>query len=204
MLNKIELSIIVPVYNVEEYITECIDSILAQTYKDWELILVDDGSTDNSGKICEEYALKDSRIKVIHKENGGLSSARNSGLDIAKGEYITFIDGDDFISPDTIEENINILESQKGIDIIQYPVYYRYGKNDAYKKSIESKIISGKEQLWYSYMINEYHCSVCDKIFKKYIFENIRFPIGITSEDIYILPQLFNIAQNVYYSDKGC
>ncbi|MBE6318012.1 MAG: glycosyltransferase [Bacteroidales bacterium] len=92
------VSIIVPVYNTEKYLSRCIDSILAQTFSDFELILVDDGSTDNSGKICDEYAKKDSRIIVIHKENGGASSARNKGLEIAQGEWITFVDSDDFIT----------------------------------------------------------------------------------------------------------
>lgn len=93
------LSIIVPVYKVEPYLHRCVDSILAQTFTDFELILVDDGSPDNCGAICDEYAAKDSRILVIHKENGGLSDARNAGLDIAKGEYIGFVDSDDYISP---------------------------------------------------------------------------------------------------------
>lgn len=97
-----KISIIVPVYNVEKYLRKCIDSILNQTFKDFELILIDDGSTDESGKICDEYNLKDNRIKVIHKENGGLSSARNAGLDIAQGEYIGFVDSDDWIESDQI------------------------------------------------------------------------------------------------------
>ena len=91
------ISIIVPVYKVEKYLSECVDSILNQTYKNFELILVDDGSPDNSGKICDEYAKRDGRVKVIHKENGGVSSARNAGLDNAKGEYVTFVDSDDII-----------------------------------------------------------------------------------------------------------
>lgn len=95
------ISIIVPVYNVEAYLCRCIDSILAQTFTDFELILVDDGSPDNCSSICDEYAKKDSRIVVVHKENGGLSDARNTGLDIAKGEYIGFVDSDDFIHPQT-------------------------------------------------------------------------------------------------------
>ena len=93
-----KISVIVPVYNVEQYLPRCIDSILAQTFTDFELLLIDDGSTDNSGKICDEYAKKkDTKIRVWHKENGGVSSARNMGLDFAKGEYIQFIDSDDFI-----------------------------------------------------------------------------------------------------------
>ena len=108
------VSIIVPIYNIEGYIRECIDSILAQTYSDFELILVDDGSPDNCGRICDEYAEKDVRIKVIHKENGGLTSARNAGLSVAKGDWIMHVDGDDWIEPDMIEsliEAANITEA---------------------------------------------------------------------------------------------
>ena len=92
------ISVIVPVYNVEKYLEACIDSILQQTYEKIEIILVDDGSTDSCGKICDEYASKDSRLKVLHKGNGGLSSARNAGIKVATGEWITFIDSDDYIS----------------------------------------------------------------------------------------------------------
>src|SRR5690606_27273688 len=92
-----KVSVIIPVYNAEKYLRECIDSVLAQTFDDFELLLINDGSTDGSGKICDEYAQKDARVKVFHKENGGVSSARNLGLDNAKGEWITFIDSDDWI-----------------------------------------------------------------------------------------------------------
>ncbi|MEG1313359.1 MAG: glycosyltransferase, partial [Bacilli bacterium] len=95
-----KLSIIVPVYNVDKYINKCIESILAQTFTDFELLLVNDGSLDSSGSICDEYEKKDSRIKVFHKENGGVSSARNLGLENARGEWIAFVDGDDWISPE--------------------------------------------------------------------------------------------------------
>lgn len=98
------LSVIVPVYNVEKYLHKCLDSILAQTERDFELILVDDGSSDASPSICDSYALKDDRIKVIHKPNGGVSSARNIGLDVAKGDYVTFIDSDDWVAPDYLEK----------------------------------------------------------------------------------------------------
>lgn len=103
------ISVIIPVYNNEQYLSRCIDSVINQTYKNLEIILVDDGSTDNSGKICDEYALKDNRIKVIHKENGGVSSARNVGLDIAKGEYIGFVDSDDYIEKDMYEFLYNLI-----------------------------------------------------------------------------------------------
>lgn len=104
------ISIIVPVYNVEKYLKECIDSVISQTYKNLEIILVDDGSTDKSGEICDEYSKKDSRIKVIHKENGGLSDARNVALDIAKGEYIGFVDSDDYVEKDMFETLYKLAE----------------------------------------------------------------------------------------------
>ena len=104
------ISIIVPVYNVEKYVAECIESIIKQTYQNLEILLIDDGSTDNSGKICDKYAEKDKRIKIIHKENGGVSSARNLGLDLAQGEYIAFIDSDDFVSNKYIESLYSAIE----------------------------------------------------------------------------------------------
>ena len=104
------ISVIVPVYNVAEYLSRCVDSILAQSYENLQIILVDDGSTDDSGKICEEYAKKDARIQVIHQNNGGLSSARNAGLDLASGEYIGFVDSDDWIEPEMYAEMLARME----------------------------------------------------------------------------------------------
>ena len=119
------VSIIVPIYNIEGYIRECIDSILAQTYPDFELILVDDGSPDNCGRICDEYAGKDVRIKVIHKENGGLTSARNAGLSVAKGDWIMHVDGDDWIEPDMIE---SLIEAAKVTEAdLVFGDYINYG-----------------------------------------------------------------------------
>lgn len=113
------ISIIIPVYKVEKYIRRCIDSVIAQTYHDWELILVDDGSPDRSGVICDEYAAKDSRISVYHKENGGVSSARNLGLDKAKGEWVTFVDSDDTILPDCLNICVETIK-RNNLDMLQY------------------------------------------------------------------------------------
>ena len=107
------ISVIVPVYNVEKYLSKCVESILAQTYKDLEIILVDDGSPDNCGAMCDEYAKRDSRVRVIHKENGGVSSARNLGIDAAHGEYICFVDSDDWIETDYFEEAVPLLEKKR-------------------------------------------------------------------------------------------
>ena len=114
------ISIIVPIYNVERYLCECIDSIIAQTFVDWELLLIDDGSTDNSRLICEDYASKDKRIRVTHKPNGGVSSARNLGLDHAQGEYLTFVDADDWIDKDNLEICVSAME-QNRLDVLQFP-----------------------------------------------------------------------------------
>ena len=107
------ITIIVPIYNTACYISHCVDSILSQTFPDFELILVDDGSPDNCPAICDEYAAKDPRVIVIHKENGGVSSARNAGLDIAKGEYITFVDSDDWLHPDFLHHGISLCRQQE-------------------------------------------------------------------------------------------
>lgn len=114
-----ELSIVVPVYNVEKYISQCVDSIIAQTFTDWELILVDDGSRDSSSMICDGYSSQDERIRVIHTENGGVSSARNKGIDAAKGRWITFIDSDDFISPSFLEGLLKPALEHGSLDFVQ-------------------------------------------------------------------------------------
>ena len=115
-MSKPLISVIVPVYNVEQYLPKCIDSILAQTYENLEIILVEDGTKDSSGVICDEYAAKDARIRVIHKENGGLSSARNAGMEIARGEYFGFVDSDDWIEPE-MYENLMALAQKYDADV---------------------------------------------------------------------------------------
>ena len=125
------VSIIVPVYKVEDYIRECLDSILAQTYPYFELILVDDGSPDNCGRICDDYAKGDNRIKVVHKVNGGLTSARNAGLEVAKGDWIMHVDGDDWIEPDMLEKMYAVAEKSQA-DIVYCDFYLSYEKNERY------------------------------------------------------------------------
>ena len=116
------ISVIIPVYNVEKYLCKCVDSVINQTYKDLEIILVDDGSPDSSGEICDEYAKKDARIKVIHKENGGLSSARNVALDVANGDYVAFIDSDDYINENTLKEVVEKLDETQA-DVCMFSHY---------------------------------------------------------------------------------
>ena len=122
---KKQIAIIVPVYKVEKYVTECIESILAQTYTDFRLILVDDGTPDNAGKICDEYAEKDERISVIHCPPNGLSDGRNRGIEVARGDFLSFIDSDDFLREDMLEKLINIaLDTNSDVVICNYYLYY--------------------------------------------------------------------------------
>lgn len=192
---KDKISIIVPVYNVEQYIERCLESIINQTYKNIEIILVDDGSTDKSGIICEKYANRDQRIKVIHQENNGLSSARNKGLDIASGKYIGFVDSDDWISKDmyyilltiALKYNADIVECgyQKIYDDRNYP------KNNSIKIS-EDKIfiMDNIEALYEEMKWGKFTSIACNKLYKKNLFSEYRYPVGKTHEDEYLTYQL--------------
>ena len=147
------ISVIVPVYNVENVLHYCIDSILNQTYKDFELILVDDGSTDKSGKICDEYADQDSRIRVFHKKNGGVSSARNVGIDNAKGEYICFVDSDDFVSLKYIETLLEIKKRHQDIDNI----WCSFRTVDSYNVELSDIVIKQSEMIFNRIHIMDLH-----------------------------------------------
>ena len=142
-MKKIMLSVIIPVYNVEKYLRKCVDSILLQDFANMEVILVDDGSPDNSGAICDEYAEKDARVKVIHKENGGVSSARNTGLDVAQGKYIAFVDSDDYLLPNSFQPNVEYMENHPDIDLLQFPISYdeRVEYVKRYKQQKEEKVL---------------------------------------------------------------
>lgn len=204
MRNTLLLSIVVPVYNVDKYLDECLDSILKQTFKNFELIIVDDGSTDDSGKISDEYAKYDQRIKVIHKQNGGLSSARNAGINIAKGRYITFIDSDDLYGTQTtLEDNVKILEENNNIDIVQFPK--RDFVNGVLNDSNDVNcLIKGKDNIYEAFyekkIINGF---VWNKIYKIELFENIRFPEGQIFEDVYTFYDIIQLVDNFYCSDFG-
>ena len=196
------LSIIVPVYNVEKFLRECVESILSQSFTDYELILVDDGSTDNSGPICDEYSKLDNRIVVIHKKNGGQSSARNIGIDKAKGDYLTFIDSDDYLADKyTFEPNINILQSQRSLSFVQYPIT-RTGIVCEKRKTI----ICDKSEmfkLWLTPPTKTLTNYVCDKIFRKEVFENIRFPNNQIFEDRYVFSMIIKECNSIYINDFG-
>ena len=173
-----KLSIIVPVYKVEQYLHKCIDSILSQTFTDFELILIDDGSPDRCGKICDEYAAKDDRIIVIHQKNQGVSAARNAGLDIARGEYIGFVDSDDWIEPIMYESML--LDTYKEFDIVTVGAKSYEDNNVRVILAIDS--VFDQEELLSELIAqpNRIGGGVVNKIFKKSILKNVRFPAGIT------------------------
>ncbi|RBP03157.1 glycosyltransferase [Rossellomorea aquimaris] len=191
-----EISIIVPVYNVEPYINKCIDSILAQTFTDFELILVNDGSPDNCGRICDEYANKDSRIKVIHKENGGLSEARNVGLDTARGNYIGFVDSDDWIEPDMYELLHSISENNK-CDIASCTSIIHYN-DKVVKNGLHPLTIYNKEEALKTMLIGKlYDEVVWTKLIKRDLIRDIRFPVGLIYEDTAFTYKLIHKAEKV-------
>lgn len=180
------ISVIVPVYKVEAYLGRCVSSIQAQTYPNIEIILVDDGSPDNCGKLCDEYAQNDLRIRVIHKANGGLSSARNAGIDAAAGEYLGFVDSDDWISVDMYEKLYSLIE--------KYDVPLAYGGRFDYSSRTHTEsiglcppreeVVTGEEMVRRIFTWDHLDSAACDKLYHRDLFENIRYPLGIIGEDI--------------------
>ena len=184
-----KVTVIVPVYNAELYLSECIDSIISQTYKNLEIILVDDGSIDGSPAICDEYAEKDSRIKVIHKQNGGVSSARNAALDIMTGDYVTFVDGDDLINIHFIEVLLGLC--QKDGSDMSYCGYVRFPNEEV--PDINSNLRLQERTFYVGYdAVNNFFTgwitpNVWNKLFKKHLFDRIRFPIVTRAEDLKVV-----------------
>lgn len=193
------ISVIVPVYNVEKYLHKCVDSIINQTYKDLEIILVDDGSPDNCPKICDEYAQKDNRIKVIHKENGGVSSARNVGLISAQGEFVQFIDSDDFIKEQMIEKLISSLhETSSDIVVCRAITYYDSGKEKIQKNDKWEEVLNRDDAA--KLIFSEMNNAMWNKLFKKELAEGILFEEGRTfGEDPYFLAQILNKSKKVSF-----
>lgn len=180
-----KVSVIVPVYNVEAYLENCLESISNQTEKNIEIIVVDDGSPDKSGEIAEKYQLKDSRVKVIHKKNGGLSDARNSGLDVAKGKYICFIDSDDWIEHDYIELLIEGIEKNEAdISVLKIKKINDYSKiMDSTETDHFWNVFPSEEAMSILFTNNKIGYSANNKLFKRSLFAELRFPYGKLMED---------------------
>ncbi len=189
-MGKPLVSVVIPVYNVENYLAECVDSIICQTETDLEIILVDDGSTDKSSKLCDEYAQRDARVRVIHRENGGLSAARNTGLDAASGEFVYFLDSDDYILENTIEKLMLIAEKE-GADVVFFDAWVFFTDCDpdpnvySYHRSCDYGAGKGQDMLLKLLDTNEYRTAVPLMLFKRsFLLENsLRFKEGIIHED---------------------
>jgi len=197
-----KISIIIPIYNVEAYLSKCIESVLAQTFSDFELILVDDGSTDSCAKICDEYAAQDTRIKVIHKENGGQSTARNMGLDIAQGRYIGFVDGDDYIAIDMYERLYTAIINYNA----QISVCGRFNVNkeatSPFFVTDKPIIMDSKEGIRRLLIYENMDSAPWDKLFAASLFDNIRFPSGYICEDVAVVYRLLETAKKIVHIGK--
>jgi len=204
-MNEPLISVIVPVYNVEKYLPDCLDSIKNQTYTNLEILLIDDGSTDSSVTICEDYAKKDSRTKVYHKENGGLSDARNYGIERASGQYFTFIDSDDYIIKDYVSYLLELAQKNEvKIAIGSHTVCYESGKN-SYKGLGEDKkiTISSKEALEHILLDDGIDLSAWAKLYSAELFKEIRYPKGLAFEDTATTYKLIFLSNKIAYGGKS-
>ena len=191
MTHSPEISIIVPVYRVEQYLNDCIDSILAQTFTDFEVILVDDGSPDNCPALCDAAAAKDSRIRVIHKPNGGVSTARNAGLDAARGSWIGFVDPDDTIER-TYYEKLYCAAKQSGAEIASCNMLYLEldGSESSYQDMpLRNEVISGEEAIHRIRLTPLVQAAT--RLHRRDVFDGLRFPVGKNYEDAFTTPAIF-------------
>lgn len=198
------ISVVVPIYKVEKYLNRCIHSLLAQTYRNLEIILVDDGSPDKSGDMCDDFATQDDRIVVIHKQNGGLSDARNTGIEAASGEYLFFLDSDDAIHEETLEILWNNLkETEADISVCDYLAYFEGNAIDTMLPRQNRHYFSNTEALQKifdpTYGVQMVICT--NKLYKKNLWDNIRFPVGKIHEDEFTTYKLIHKAQSIVYTD---
>ena len=202
-MNK-KVSIVIPIYNIEKYLRESVDSVLRQTYVNLDIILVDDGSVDSCPDICDEYAVKDNRVRVIHKENGGLSEARNAGLSLADGEYVYFLDGDDYIKPDAIEKLVKVIDQEKSeIVCFEWKTVYEDFNDPDYKEEFKRDHIysTDKGSLLFELMLknNEFFVPVPIQFYSTAFLKknNLHFKKGIMHEDELFTPVAFIRAERV-------
>ncbi|TYA71868.1 glycosyltransferase [Seonamhaeicola marinus] len=196
-MEKIKISIIIPVYNVEAYIDRCLESVINQTHKNLEILLINDGATDNSGKLCDDYALKDSRIKVIHQKNKGLSGARNTGLKLATGDYISFIDSDDWVEANMLELMLEISLKQN-VDLVECNLQKLTEIDNSISRSGTTRIESKIEAL--KRIVSNQSFSVWRRLYKAHLVNNIKFVEGKNSEDVYFTISVFKSIEKIAYS----
>lgn len=197
------ISVIVPIYNVEKYLARCVDSIVNQTYKNLEIILVDDGSPDRCPQMCNDYAEKDSRIKVVHKKNGGLSDARNAGMAVATGEYISFIDSDDYVSDDFFECLLDVMNKENS-DIAECSVvkFYEDNRFDEFSDDLSVKTYDTQDAMSALIAENPFHQHVWNKLYKTELVKDIPYAVGKLNEDEFWTYRVFGRANKVARINK--
>ena len=201
IINNEIVSVIIPVYIVEKYLDECVQSVINQTYRDLEIILVDDGSPDNCPSMCDEYAAQDSRIVVVHKQNGGLSSARNAGIDVARGEYLLFVDSDDYISPVMVEELLNAITASHAE--IAASRISSDAKLICTERGQSTEVLQPKQVMQYILTEKVVTTSASGKLYRRDTFGDTRYPEGKIYEDLGTTYKLINKCQRIVFVD-GC
>ena len=194
------ISIIIPIYNIMDCLEKCVDSCISQTYKNIEIIMVDDGSTDGTSELCDKIKEKDDRIRVFHKENGGSSSARNLGIEQARGEYLGFVDSDDFISPTMYEELVNAA-IQFEVPIAQVSrdeIDDKGNKLPDVCTPPQKAYLCSNDEFMKELLMHRGDCSFCTKLIKKDLFTDKRFPVGKLNEDFYLLLQMLKEVKGIY------
>lgn len=195
------ISIVVPVYNVENYLDICMKSILSQTYNNIEVILIDDGATDGSGKICDYYAEADKRVRVVHKKNGGLSDARNAGILRAEGDYIMFIDSDDAVSSDFAEYLYTLLKDSSADIAVCDPVHCYGDKEVFFERETSRKIFEPEDAIAEMLYQRSFLVAAWGKLYRRYLFNDILFPYGMFFEDSAVMYRIFDKATKIAYGN---
>ena len=195
------ISVIIPVYNVERYVTKCVKSVCAQTYSNLEIIIVNDGSTDNSASICEQLSLQDQRIKIVNKKNGGLSDARNAGLLISSGDYVTFVDSDDFVSKNIISYLYNLIQHNRADVAICDPAHFSEKSPAKFTDASIEKNYSPRDAIIEMLYQRSFLVSAWGKLYSKKLFDEIKFPVGMLYEDSAVMYQLFDRCEKITYGN---
>ena len=194
-----KLSIIIPVYRVEATLNRCLESVAGQSFTDFEVILIDDGSPDNCPRLCDEWAQYDARFSVVHQQNRGLSAARNTGIERAKGEFITFVDSDDYVSENAYAELMALADD---CDLLEYPVWQFFGSPQQKYLGFKHRVYADVNEYWLQTEAYS-HTYAWNKIYRRWLFDNVRFPEGKVFEDVYTLPQLLRLSPRIMTTGQG-
>lgn len=188
------LSVVIPIYNAAQTLDRCVESVARQSGVVLEIILVDDGSRDASPRLCDEWGRRDGRVKVIHQPNGGLSAARNAGIEVAKGELLTFVDADDYVAPDTYRAAVDAMTDRA--DIVEYPVRRTLPDGRIHHRTFIYKEYTDPRHYWTDTCAYE-HCYAWNKVYRRHLFDTVRFPLGAVFEDIQTIPRLLRHARAI-------